>query len=176
MVKKILIGLLFLIVLFLGYVSTRPSQFRYERSGVINAPAEQVFNLISNFRMGEKWSPYERIDPTMKKTFSGTDGEVGSVLEFEGNRDVGSGKLELLKKVPNELIEIKLTMIKPFFGENLIEYKLTPETEGTRFTWSMSGDGGFMGKLMATIIDCEKMVGDQMNQGISNLKTHLEAK
>ena len=96
-------------------------------------------------------------------------------MEFEGNSDAGSGKLEMLSIAPNQLVDIKLTMTKPIFAENLIQYKLTPEGQGTRFTWSMSGDGGFMTKLMTVFIDCEKMVGDQFNAGIANLKTIVEA-
>ena len=175
MSKKIGLAFLVVLVLFLGYVSTRQGTFYYERSGLINAPAEKIFPYLSNFKMGSQWSPYEKIDPNMKKTFTGNDGEVGSVMEFEGNSDAGSGKLEMLSIAPNQLVDIKLTMTKPIFAENLIQYKLTPEGQGTRFTWSMSGDGGFMTKLMTVFIDCEKMVGDQFNAGIANLKTIVEA-
>lgn len=173
--KKILIGLVTIVVIFLGYVSTRPSHFRYERSGVIKASPEKIFPYLSQFKLGEKWSPYEKVDPNMKKTFSGVDGQVGSVMEFDGNAEAGSGKLEMLKIVPQSLVEIKLTMIKPFYGENLIEYSLIPESEGTRFTWTMSGDGGFMSKLISVFIDCEKMIGDQFMTGIQNLKTVVES-
>ncbi len=176
MLKKIGLGLLALIVAFLGFVATRESKFHYERSDVIAAPADKIFPLISNFKMGEQWTPYEKVDPNMKKNFTGNDGQVGSVYEFEGNMEVGTGKLEMLNIVPNELVEIKLTMIKPFFGENHIQYKLTPEGTGTRFTWSMSGDGGFMSKLMSVLIDCDKMIGDQFLQGINNLKAIVEVR
>ena len=175
MLKKIGIGVLAALVLFFGYVATRDGKFRYERSGVINATPEQIFPYLSQFKLGEKWSPYEKIDPNMKKTFSGTDGQAGAVMEFEGNSDAGSGKLELLSLVPNQTVDIKLTMTKPFHAENLIQYSLTPEAQGTKFTWAMSGDGGFLGKLMTVVIDCEKMIGDQFNQGIANLKTVVES-
>ncbi len=175
MIKKIGLGLVVVLVLFLGYVSTRDGNFRYERSGVINAPAEKIFPYLVSFKMGSQWSPYEKVDPNMKHVFSGPEGQAGSVLEFDGNRDAGSGKLEILKVIPNQLVQIQLTMIKPFHGENFIEYKLTPEGTGTRFSWSMSGNGGFLGKLMATFIDCEKMIAGQFTTGINNLKTLVEA-
>jgi uncharacterized protein YndB with AHSA1/START domain len=174
-IKKIAIVLVIIIVAFLGYVSTRNPHFRYERSGVINAPAEKIFPYISDFKLGALWSPYEKTDPNMKRTFSGPEAQAGSVMEFDGNSDVGSGKLEMLKVVPNESVEIKLTMLKPFYGENMIKYVLTPEGEGTRFTWIMSGNGGFMGKLMSVLIDCEKMIGGQFEQGIASLKAVVEA-
>lgn len=175
MFLKIVVSLAVIVAGFLGYVATRDGKFNYERIGIINAPAEKIYPFISNFKMGEQWSPYEKIDPNMKKTFSGNDGEVGSIMEFEGNSDVGSGKLEILSLVPNEMVQIKLTMIKPFFGENIVHYRLKTLGPATQFTWSMTGDGGFMGKLMTLLIDCEKMVGDQFTKGIQNLKAVVEA-
>lgn len=174
MLIKILSGIGLLLVAFLAFVSTRPSRFRYERSGVLNASADKIYPYLSNFKLGSEWSPYERIDLSMKKNYIGADGAVGSKMEFDGNSKAGSGNLEILKLVPNQLVEIRLIMTKPFGADNLIEYKLTPEGNGTRFTWSMSGDSGFMGKLMGVLIDCEKMVGDQFVSGIDNLKKIVE--
>lgn len=175
MARKIIFGAAIALILFLGFVSTRESKFHYERSGLINAPAEKIFPYLSTFKLGSEWSPYEKIDPNMKKNIVGTDGQVGTVMNFDGNSEAGSGSLEFLKIVPNDSVQIKLVMTKPLPADNLIEYKLTPEGSGTRFTWSMSGDGGFVGKLMTLLIDCEKMVGDQFNQGIANLKTLVES-
>ncbi len=175
MIKKIGLGILIILIVFFAYVATRESKFRYERSGVIQASAEKIFPYISNLKMGGLWSPYEKVDPNMKKTFSGPDGQARSAMDFEGNREAGSGKLETLKVVPNEAVDIKLTMTKPFHAENLIEYRLVPEAEGTRFTWTMSGDGGFIGKFISVLIDCEKMVGEQFSEGIANLKAVVEA-
>ena len=173
--KRIAIVVVVILVVFIGFVMSRPSHFNYERSGVINAPAEKIFPYISNFKLGGEWSPYEKVDPNMKKVYSGTDGQVGSVMEFDGNKEAGSGKLEILNIVPNQSVEIKLTMTKPFFAENIVHYKLSPEGEGTRFTWSMSGENGFLGKLIGVLIDCEKMVADQFVVGINNLKALVEA-
>jgi hypothetical protein len=111
----------------------------------------------------------------MKKTFTGPDAQVGSILEFDGNKDAGSGTLEILKLVPNQSVQLKLIMTKPMHAENIIDYTLSPEGAGTRFTWAMSGDGGFMGKLINVFIDCEKMIGDQMEIGIKNLQTLVES-
>lgn len=173
---KILGGFVTALAIFLGYVSTRDGNFNYERSGIINAPAEKIFPYVSDFKKGGLWSPYEKIDPNMKKIFSGPDGQAGSVMEFEGNSEAGSGKLELLKVAPYDYVEIKLTLTKPFYGENLIVYSLGRGTEGnTKFTWSMSGNGGFMSKLISLLIDCDKMVGAQFEEGISNLKTLVES-
>jgi uncharacterized protein YndB with AHSA1/START domain len=175
MFKFVALGILAVIVLFCVFISTREGKFRYERSGVIKASPEKIFPYLVDFRKGHEWSPYEKIDLNMKKTFSGPEMQVGSVMEFDGNRDAGSGKLEILKIVPNESVEIRLTMIKPFKGENIVVYKLTPQADGTLFTWTMSGDGGFMGKLLNFFVDCEKMVADQFSAGINNLKEVIES-
>jgi uncharacterized protein YndB with AHSA1/START domain len=172
---KVVLGALVVLGLFLGYVSTREGKFHYERSGVIDAPPEKIFPYLSQFKLGGAWSPYEKKDPNMKHTYGGTEGSAGSTMEFEGNSEAGTGKLEILNVVPNELVQIKLTMLKPFYGENLIDYKLTPEGDGTRFTWAMSGDGGFMTKLITLFIDCEKMVAGDFEVGIANLKSVVEA-
>jgi hypothetical protein len=174
--KKFVVVLVVLLIAFLGYVSTRPGQFHYERNGVINASADKIFPYLSSFKEGAAWSPYEKKDLQMKKIFTGTDGQVGATMAFEGNKEVGSGKLEMLKIVPNEVVEIRLTMLEPVRGESLVQYKLTPVDGGTQFSYSMSGESGFLGKLMSTVIDCEKMVGDDFSIGIANLKTLVESK
>jgi len=174
-IKKILIGITAALVIFLGYVSTREGKFNYVRSGMINAPAEKIFPYISDFSKGGEWSPYEKVDPNMKKEISGTPGQVGHKMIFEGNSDAGSGNLEILKVVPNELVEIKLTMTKPVHAENIVTYSLASEGSVTKFSWAMSGDGGFLTKLISVFIDCEKMIAGQFGVGIENLKTVVEA-
>ncbi len=172
---KILLSIAAVLVLFLGYVSTRNGEFHYEHSGVINAPADKIYPYLSNFKLGSQWNPFARKDPNMKSVFKGEDGKVGSVMEFEGNSEAGAGSLEMLKMVPNELVEIKLLMLKPFKAENLIRYRLAPEGTGTKFTWEMSGNGGFMGKLIGVFINCEKMLEPDFTKGIADLKTTVES-
>ncbi len=174
MLIKIGIGLVLIVAVFLGIVATRDGKFHYERSGIIAAEPEVIFPYISDFKKGDQWSPYVQMDPNMKTTFSGPDAQIGSVMEFEGNSQAGSGRLEIINLIPNELVEIKLTMLKPMKAENLVQYRLTKEEAGTRFSWSMTGDGGFLGKLMNVFIDCEKMVADQFTKGINNLKALIE--
>ena len=173
---KIGIGFVTVLALFLGYASTRESKFHFERSGLINASPEKIYPYISQFKLGSEWSPFEKVDPNMKKTYLGNDGEVGSKLVFDGNSEAGSGTLEILTLIPNQSVDIKLIMTKPMHAENLIQYKLTPEGDVTRFTWSMSGDSGFMGKLISVFIDCETMLDKPFTDGINNLKTIVEGK
>lgn len=175
MAKKIVLGIVAVLIIFLGYVSTREGKFKYERSGVINAPADKIFPYLSDFSKGGEWSPYEKIDPNMKKNITGAPATVGHAMDFEGNSDAGSGRLEIVSVSQNESVDIKLIMTKPMHAENIVTYRLTPEGTGTRFSWSMSGDGGFLTKLISVFIDCEKMIAGQFEQGIANLKALIEA-
>lgn len=175
MIKKILLGLAAVLVLFLGYANTRESKFRYERSGLINASAEKIFPYISQFKTCSLWSPYEKKDLNMKRKVIGTDGQIGSIMEFDGNSDVGAGSLEFLRVEPNQSVVLRLLMTKPMKADHMIEYRLTPEGNGTRFTWAMYGDGGYMGKVIGLLIDCEKMVAGDMEIGIQNLKALVES-
>ena len=174
MFLKIVIGAAVVLALFLGYVSTREGKFNYERSVVLNATPEKIFPYLSNFKLGKEWNPYDNVDPNMKRNFVGPIDQVGGKLEFDGNNQAGSGSLEFTKIVPNESVDMKLIMTKPVHAENMIHYQLTPEASGTRFSWSMSGDGGFVGKLINVFIDCEKMITDQFEAGFKNLKPIVE--
>lgn len=174
MILKLVGGLVVLIVLFLAYVSTRTGVFRYERSGLIQAPPERIYPYISDLRKGGLWSPYEKRDPTLTRTFSGPEGAVGSKMDFDSSQGAGAGTIEILKLTPNQGAEMRLMMRKPIQADNLVEYRLTPEGSGTRFTWIMSGDGGFFTKLLSVFIDCEKMVASDFEVGIANLKQIVE--
>jgi|GEM_PF-347179 DNA gyrase inhibitor len=170
MLKIVGIVVAVLIIAFIGYVLTRSPHFRYERSTVFKAPPEKIFPYLSQFKLGSEWSPFEKVDPNMKKEIIGTDGTVGAKMNWEGNKDAGSGQLEFLKIQPNEFVEMRLQMIKPFPAENLVRYELKKEGDGTKFTWIMSGENGFFGKLMTVMIDCEAMIGGQFEKGFENLK------
>ena len=174
MLQLVLLGLMGIVSLLAAYVATREGKFNYEKSIVINAPAEKIYPYISNFKNGSAWNSFDQKDPNTKRTFTGTDGAVGAKMDFKGNTEAGSGYLEMLSLTPNSEAQMKLIMTKPIHAENLIIYKLTPEGEGTRFTWSMSGDGGFLGKLINIFIDCEKMITDEFDKSFQNLKAVVE--
>ena len=176
MILKLLLSTLLFLAIFLFYVSTKDGHFSYQRSGLINSTPEVIFPYISNFKLGTQWNSYDQKDPNTKRNFIGNDGAVGSIMEFSGNNDAGTGKVEILKLESNQKVEIRLIMTKPLNADNLITYTLTPEGASTKFTIAMSGDGGYIGKLMGTIIDCEKMVTKEFDISISNLKRLIEYK
>lgn len=164
------------LVALVGFIQSRPDQFRYERSGVIQAPAEAIFPYLSNFKLGMEWSPYEKKDPNMKRSFSGPSEGAGQIEDFAGNNEAGTGRLEMVEAIPNQRARIRLTMTSPVAADNTIEYTLTPEGTGTRFSWAMSGQIPFFGKIINLLIDCEKMVTADFDIGIQNLKKVVESK
>lgn len=173
MILKVLGVLILIFVAFLVAVSFRAPDFRYERSGLIQAPPEKIFPYLVDLSKNGEWSPYEKMDPAIKKTLSGQMGQVGSKMEF-ASENAGNGSLEVLKVNAPEVVELSLNMTKPFVADNLVEYRLTPEPTGTRFTWTMSGHNGYLRKLIGTLVSVDKMVGSQFEEGIANLKALVE--
>ncbi len=173
---KIAIALVAAIAILLIYASTKPSSFSYSRSGLINSTPENIFPYISQLNLGGQWSPYEKRDPKMQKEITGTDGAPGAKMTFDGNKDVGAGSIEILSLVPNERVNMRLLMTKPMNADNQIRYELKREGDQTRFTWNMSGDGGFFQKIFSVFVDCEKMIGKDFEEGIQNLKKVVESK
>ncbi|MBC7996395.1 MAG: SRPBCC family protein [Leptolyngbya sp.] len=177
MAKKILIGvgvILLLIGAFVGYASTKPDVFEVQRSLVINAPAEKIFPHVNNFHAWEAWSPYEAKDPKMKRSFSGPESGKGAKYAWDGNDEVGAGNMEMqISDAPNK-ISIRLEFTKPFQGVNTAEFTFTPQGEGTNVVWKMTGPNPLMCKVMQTIMDMDKMCGDDFAKGLAKLKALAE--
>ena len=170
MLLKISLTLLAMLVIFLIFVAIRPNHFDYKVTEQINAPVEKVFPYLSDFRMGVQWSPFEKEDPEMKKEFIGGTNVVGAKYNFEGKKNPSSGTLEILKIVPNERVEFRLTMNSPIKTDNFVVYEIKPKDGGSEFTWSMSGENTFVTKLMSVFFDCR----DMFREGIKNLKVLVE--
>ena len=174
MIKKILLGLVaviaILIVALLVAISTRPDDFRVSRSAVIPAAPAVVFGNVNDLHKWEAWSPWAKLDPNSKATFAGPQEGTGSSMAWAGNEQVGEGKMTITDSKPNEQILMKLEFIKPFAGTSDTEFTFKPEGNGTLVTWTMSGKNNFIGKAFSLVIDCDKMMGPQFEQGLDNMK------
>jgi uncharacterized protein YndB with AHSA1/START domain len=155
------------------YAATKPDTFRYGRTKHIQATPEQIWPLIIDLKEHHAWSPFEK-DPNMKRTHSGAASGPGAVYEWSGNREVGSGKLELVGATAPSRVQMKLHMYKPMKALNDAEFILTPNGGGTDFTWAMHGAQPYMGKLFGTFVDCEKMCGTMFEEGLGKLKALAE--
>lgn len=156
------------IVVLLVIASMKPDIFSIQRTKRIDAPPEKVFPLINDVHEFIKWSPFEK-DPNMKRTFRGPSAGPGMIYEFDGNRNVGAGRVELTESHPVSKIVMRLVMLRPFAADNTVTFTLAPAADGTDVTWHMTGKQPFMAKVISTIINCDKMVGGEFDKGLASL-------
>ncbi|HEX2586536.1 MAG TPA: SRPBCC family protein [Steroidobacteraceae bacterium] len=173
MFKKILIGLVVIIVAILGYATTKPDTFSVSRSIAINAKAETVHGFINDFNQWPNWSPWEKLDPEMKRTFSGPTSGPGAVYEWQGNSKVGKGRMEILQSTPQQ-IRIKLDFIEPIEGNNLTVFDLNENNGVTQVNWSMSGPSPYLSKVMQVFMNMDSIIGKDFESGLANLKARAE--
>jgi len=152
----------------------KPSTLRVTRATSIRAPAERIFPLISDFHQWITWSPYEQKDPAMKRSYSGAERGRGAVYAWDGNNNVGSGRMEILDATASSKIVIKLDFFKPFEGHNTAEFTMLPQGDVTNLTWTMHGPAVFMTKVMQLFINLDHMIGKDFEVGLANLKTITE--
>lgn len=164
---------LILLLLFIS-AARRPVEFAIRRSADIRAPADTVFSLINDFRQWPKWSPWEKLDPNLKRTLSGAEAGRGAVYEWQGDKKVGAGRMEILDSVPHSRIDIKLSFLKPFRAENRTIFTITPVDGASRVLWEMTGTNNFMFKLMGLFMDMDKMVGTDFEKGLAAMKAEAE--
>ena len=154
--------------------ATRPNTLRVERAIDIKAPAERIFPLISDFHQWLKWSPYEQKDPAMKRSYGGAESGKGAIYAWDGDKNVGSGRMEILEATAPSKIVIKLDFFKPFEGHNTAEFTMLPQGDGTHVTWVMHGPANFMSRLIQMFINLDKMIGRDFEAGLAKLKTITE--
>lgn len=160
------------VVAVLVYAATKPDKFGVQRAASIGAPPEKIFPLIDDLHAHTSWSPFEK-DPNMKRTHSGAARGKGAVYEWEGNRQVGAGRIAIIDSTPSK-VTMALDMLKPFEAHNVVEFTLEPKGGSTNVTWAMRGRQPYMAKLMSTFINCDKMVGSQFEEGLGKLKALAE--
>ena len=177
MAVYIAVAVLVLIVAVIAFIATRPAYSRIQRSAQINAPADVVFSIINDLRRWAEWSPYDKRDPNMKKTFEGPSAGPGAIYIWNGNSQVGEGRLTIVESKPGELVSMRLEFSRPFKCDNQVNFRIVPSDGGTRVSWIMDGKNNFMGKFMSLIMDMDKMVGTDFEHGLANLNTvaHAEA-
>ena len=154
--------------------ATKPNTLRVQRATSIKAPADRIFPMINDFRQWRTWSPYENKDPAMNRTYEGAGSGKGAVYAWDGNNNVGSGRMEILETAVPSKITIKLDFFKPFEGHNTAEFTMLPQGDVTNLTWTMSGPAVFMSKVMQVFINLDHMIGRDFEAGLANLKKLAE--
>lgn len=174
MLKIILIVIALLVAIVIVLAVLKPDTFRVERSTRIKASPDKVFALINDFNRWGSWSPWEKMDPAMQRTFSGAPSGKGSVYEWKGNSKVGEGRMEILESAPSARITIKLDFLKPFEAHNVADFRLEPQGGETAVTWTMQGPASFVVKIMHVFMDMDRMVGKDFEAGLANMKAVAE--
>ena len=174
MLKKILIVVLAIIAGLVGFALTKPDSFRVERKTTIQAPPEKVFALVNEFQRWPQWSPWEHLDPNMQRTFSGPASGAGAVYAWQGNSDVGQGRMEIKESVPGQKVGIQLDFIEPMQSSNRTDFNFTPQGNATEVSWVMQGPANFMTKLVSVFVSMDSMIGKDFERGLAALKAAAE--
>src|SRR5256886_17397359 len=175
MLKKLLLAIGIALAALAVFVATRPASYRVSRSKTIAAPPLSVYPLVADFHQWEKWSPWAKLDPAMKTTFAGPVAAPGSSNAWRGNDKVGEGKMTIGEARPGEMLRIKLEFLKPFASTNSSTFTFAPKGGGTDVTWTMEGHNGFAGKAFSVFMNMDKMIGNDFEKGLAQLKAVAEA-
>ena len=170
----ITVVLAIVIAAVLVLAATKPDTFRVERAAMLSAPADKIYPLIADFHQWLNWSPWEGKDPALKRTYSGAERGQGAVYAWDGNKNVGSGRMEILEASSPSKIVIKLDFLKPFEAHNVAEFTMLPQGGATNVIWVMHGPAPFMSKVMQVFMNMDRMIGKDFETGLANLKTITE--
>ena len=174
MVKKIAIIIGILVAGILIYAANRPDTFRIERSTSIKTAPEKIFPHINGFHQWEAWSPWEKIDPAVRRSYLGADSGKGAVYVWMGNKDVGHGNMKIIESTPSSNVVIKIDFIQPFEAHNTIEFTLEPQGDAAKVTQAMYGPSPFVSRLVGLFCSMDKMVGQKFEEGQASLKAIAE--
>jgi uncharacterized protein YndB with AHSA1/START domain len=175
MFKKILIVLVVVVVGFLAFAATRPDTYHVERSTKIDAPAALIFAQLEDFKAWSTWSPWEKKDPDMKKSFEGPPSGVGSTYSWQGNKEVGKGKMSITASEPPRQIKYRLEFMEPFSAIAANGFTLAPDGDKTvAVAWAMDGTNNLMGKVFGIFMNMDAAIGGDFEKGLANLKNVAE--
>ena len=174
MIKKIALIAVALIAALMIFAATRPDTFRVERSVSIKAPPEKIYALMNDFHKFRAWSPWEQLDPQMQRSYSGAASGKGAVYAWQGNKEVGAGRMEIMDAVAPSKVLIKLDFMQPFEAHNTTEYALRPQGDSTTVSWAMYGPSPFIAKVMGIFASMDSMVGKDFEKGLAKLKAEAE--
>ena len=174
MFKKILIVLAVIVAGVLGLAATKPDTFTVQRSTTIKASPEKIFPLVADFHRWADWSPWEHLDPAMKRSHSGPASGPGAVYNWDGNQEVGAGRMALLAAQVPAKLTIQLDFIRPFEGHNSSDFSFVPQGDATLVTWVMNGPTPFVSKLMQVFFSMDKLIGKDFEAGLAKLKAVVE--
>jgi uncharacterized protein YndB with AHSA1/START domain len=174
MIRIVALAVVALVAGVLVLAATRPDSFRVQRSASIKAPPERIFALVNDFTRWGAWSPYEKKDPAMQRSFGATRAGRGAVYQWAGDSNVGKGRMEIAESSPPSRVVLKLDFSEPFEAHNVVAFTLTPKGDATEVSWDMRGATPFLAKIVHLFFDMDRMVGADFEAGLANLKALAE--
>jgi hypothetical protein len=174
MLKWILGGIGIVVAVFLVIVALQPSDFRIERSAMMRAPAQAPYAQVNDFNNWRAWSPWEKLDPALKRSYEGPQAGKGASYAWQGNKDVGEGRMTITESRPGEVVRIRMEFFKPFAATSTTEFSFKSMGESTAVTWTMSGQNNFLSKAICMFVSMDQMVGGMFEQGLTQMKTVVE--
>jgi hypothetical protein len=157
------------------YAATKPDSFRVQRVVLINAPSDKVFPLINDIKAWTVWSPYEKKDPAMKRTYGAVTAGKGATYAWDGDKNVGQGSIEIVESGPRKIL-LKLDFVKPFEAHNMGEFLLEPKGDSTSVTWATYGPSPYISKVVGTFMNIDDLIGRDFEKGLADLKAAAEKK
>jgi len=157
------------------YAATKPDSFRVQRVVLINAPSDKVFPLINDIKAWTAWSPYEKKDPAMKRTYGAVTAGKGATYAWDGDKNVGQGSIEIVESGPRKIL-LKLDFVKPFEAHNMGEFLLEPKGDSTSVTWATYGPSPYISKVVGTFMNIDDLIGRDFEKGLADLKAAAEKK
>lgn len=176
--KKVLLTIFVLIVVAIGAVlalaATKPDTYTVTRSATIAASPDQVYTFVNDFHQWPQWSPWEKLDPNMNRTYGGAPNGVGATYSWNGNSDVGEGRMTITDSQVGEKVGIRLEFLKPMASTSQTEFAFNRSGAGTEVVWTMSGHCDYMTKVFTVFMDMDQMIGKDFETGLANLKVLAE--
>jgi len=177
MILTILLVIVALIVLVLIIARFTGKSYDVVRQVTINRPKEEVFTYLKHIKNQDYFNKWTMTDPQMKKTFTGTDGTIGFIYAWDGNKKAGKGEQEIKNLVDGEKIDTEVRFEKPFEAVAQTPFILTSNAAGqTTVTWSMHSSMKYPMNAMLLFMNMDKLLGKDMEWSLARLKELLEQK
>lgn len=176
MLRNILIAVVAIVAVMAAVIAMQPSQLRVERTIVIAAPAEAVFAQVNDLRRWQDWSPWAELDPLARATFEGPDSGTGAIFKWSGNDEIGEGHMTIEESIPNEIVRARVDFVRPFTGNSITEFDLTPAVDHTAVTWIMTSELDFLSKAICLFMNPRAKIEADMDKGLEKMKALIEAR
>lgn len=144
--------------------------YTVQRSTTVQAPPGRLFEQVVDFHRWPAWSPWEDLDPEMRRTYGGPERGVGSTYAWSGNRKAGQGRMEITAADDPTRVVVALDFLKPFRSSSVTTFTFAPDGDGTRVTWTMAGPRTLALKVMGIFTSMDKLVGKDFEKGLARLK------